>query len=56
MTEARKQEALAWFREEIRSCRAAPSINGCPMTPDWRHIIDMCEAAIEALQAVKTDK
>lgn len=55
MTEARRQEALAWFREEIRSCRIAPRINGCKMTPEWQKIIDVCEAAVEALQAVKAE-
>ena len=55
MTEYRRQQALEFFREEADSCRRAPEINGCPMTPEWQRILDACLTAIEALEATKTD-
>lgn len=55
MTEYKRQQALEFLREEADSCRRAPEINGCPMTPEWQRILDVCRTAIEALEAVKTD-
>ena len=56
MTEYRRQQALAWLRAEAESCRRAPDLNGCPMQPEWQEIIDVCETAIEALEAVKVEE
>lgn len=55
MTEYKRQKALSWLREEADRCRRAPDLNGCPMQPEWKEILDVCEAAIEALEAVKPD-
>lgn len=55
MTEYRRQQALAWLREELLSLRHAPEVNGCPMKPEWEEMIANCKAAIEALEAVKPD-
>ena len=55
MTEYKRQQALEFLQEEADSCRRAPDINGCPMQPEWQEIIEVCEAAIEALEAVKPD-
>lgn len=55
MTEDRRQKALAWLRAEVENFRRAPDLNGCPMQPEWQEIIEVCEAAIEALEAVKPD-
>ena len=55
MTEYKRQQAILWLRAEAERCRRAPKLNGCPMQPEWQEILDVCEAAIEALAAVKTD-
>lgn len=52
MTEYRRQQALAWLKEEADRCRRAPVLNGCQMKPEWEDMIENCEAAIEALEAV----
>lgn len=57
MTEYRRQQALSWLRAEAESCRRAHDLNGCPMQPQWQEVIDVCETAIEALEAVgRSDK
>ena len=38
-----KQEAISLLTEEVRMCRMAPKINGCPMTEDWKRTIEVCE-------------
>lgn len=55
MTENRRQKALSWLRAEVENCRRAPDLNGCPMQPEWKEMIEVCEAAIEALEAVGSD-
>lgn len=52
MTEYRRQQALAWLKEEADRCRRAPEINGCPMTPEWQETLDVCLTAIEALERI----
>ena len=52
MTEYKRQQAILWLRSEAERCRRAPKLNGCPMQPQWQEILDVCEAAIEALEAV----
>ena len=46
------EEAVQYFNDEIRLCRAAPSINGCQMTEDWERTIDACEIAVAAIRKV----
>lgn len=46
-----KQEAISLLEGEIIRCRMAPKINGCPMTPEWKMTIEVCEIAIEAIKA-----
>lgn len=46
------EEAIQYFNDEIRLCRAAPSINGCQMTEDWQRTIDACEIAVAAIRKV----
>ena len=46
------EEAVQYFNDEIRLCRAAPSINGCQMTEDWQRTIDACEIAVAAIRKV----
>lgn len=55
MTENRRQKAISWLRAEADSYRRATYLNGCDMQPEWQAIIDVCEDAIEALEAVKPD-
>lgn len=55
MTEYKRQQAILWLRSEAERCRRAPKLNGCPMQPQWKEILDVCETAIEALEAVKPD-
>ena len=55
MTEHRRQQAILWLRSEAENWRRAPDMNGCPMQPEWQEILDVCEAAIEALEAVKCE-
>lgn len=48
-----REEAIQYFNDEIRLCRAAPSINGCQMTEDWQRTIDACEIAVAAIRKVQ---
>lgn len=48
------EEAIQYFNDEIRLCRAAPYINGCQMTDDWQRTIDACEIAVAAIGKVST--
>ena len=51
MTSDKREKAIKYLTEEIRSLRMAPQINGCPMTPEWAEQIDILEACLEAVRA-----
>ena len=47
----RKEEAIRWLTQELRSLRLAPDINGCDMQPHWQEQIDILETCLEAVRA-----
>lgn len=47
----RKEEAIRWLTQELRSLRLAPDINGCDMQPHWQEQIDILEICLEAVRA-----
>lgn len=47
----RKEKAIRWLTQELRSLRLAPDINGCDMQPHWQEQIDILEACLEAVRA-----
>lgn len=51
MTSDKREKAIKYLTEEIRSLRMAPQINGCPMTPEWAEQISVLEACLEAVRA-----
>ena len=51
MTPDKRERAIKYLTEEIRSLRMAPEINGCPMTPEWADQLEIMEACLEAVRA-----
>lgn len=47
----RKEEAIRWLTQELRSLRLAPDINGCDMQHHWQEQIDILETCLEAVRA-----
>lgn len=50
MNQERREKAIAWLTEEIRSLERAPELNGCPMTPEWAAQLDIMRTCLEAVQ------
>lgn len=46
----KKEQAIAWIKEEIRSLERAPELNGCPMTPEWAAQLDIMRTCLDAVQ------
>lgn len=46
----KKEQAVAWLKEEIRSLERAPKLNGCPMTPEWAEQLDIMRTCLEAVR------
>ena len=51
MTSDKREKAIKYLTEEIRSLRMAPKINGCPMTPEWADQLEIMEACLEAVRS-----
>lgn len=49
MNQERREKAIAWIKEEIRSLELAPQLNGCPMTPEWSEQLDIMRTCLEAV-------
>ena len=50
MNQERREKAIAWLTEEIRSLERAPELNGCPMTPEWAEQLEIMRTCLEAVQ------
>lgn len=50
MNQERREKAIAWIKEEIRSLERAPELNGCHMTPEWAAQLDIMRTCLEAVQ------
>ena len=44
------EKAIEWFKREIQYIKAAPALNGCKMTEEWKEQLEVCETALEALK------
>lgn len=55
MTSDKREKAIKYLAEEIRSLRMAPRINGCPMTPEWAEQISVLETCLEAVRGYGND-
>ena len=51
MTPEKREAAIAWLNDEIRSLRLAPTINGCEMKPEWAEQYDIMQTCLEAVKA-----
>lgn len=50
MNQERREKAIAWLNDEIRSLELAPELNGCPMTPEWAAQLEIMRTCLEAVQ------
>lgn len=50
MNQERREKAIAWLTEEIRSLERAPELNGCPMTTEWAAQLEIMRTCLEAVQ------
>lgn len=50
MNQERREKAIAWIKEEIRSLERAPDLNGCPMTTEWAAQLEIMRTCLEAVQ------
>lgn len=51
MTSDKREKAIKYLTEEIRSLRMAPQINGCPMTPEWADQLEIMETCLQAVRS-----
>lgn len=51
----KKEQAIAWIKEEIRSLERAPELNGCPMTTEWAEQLEIMRTCLEAVSAYHHD-
>lgn len=49
MTQEKRTEAIKWLKEEIRSLRLAPKINGCG-PENWADLLEVMETCLEAVR------
>ena len=49
MTPEKREAAIRWLTDEIRSLRMAPSINGCG-PENWAEQLEIMEACLEAVR------
>ena len=47
---SKKEKAISYITEEIRSLELAPELNGCPMKPEWAEQLDIMRTCLEAVQ------
>jgi hypothetical protein len=50
MNQERREKAIAWINEEIRSLELAPELNGCQMTQEWATQMEIMRTCLEAVQ------
>ena len=50
MTSEKREKAIAFLNDEIRSLRLAPTINGCGMKPEWAEQLEIMETCLEAVK------
>ena len=57
MTPEKREKAIKWLTEEVRSLRMAPKINGCG-PENWAEQLEIMETCLEAVKGhvVDTDK
>lgn len=55
MTPEKRESAIAWLNDEIRSLRLAPTINGCDMKPEWAEQLEIMETCLEAVKVCSVD-
>lgn len=55
MTPEKRERAIAWLNDEIRSLRLAPTINGCDMKPEWAEQLEIMETCLEAVKVCFVD-
>lgn len=48
---SKKEKAISYITEEIRSLELAPELNGCPMKPEWAEQLDIMRTCLEAVSA-----
>lgn len=54
MTTEKRETAIKWLQEEIRSLRLAPKINGCG-PENWADLLEIMETCLEAVKGNKKD-
>ena len=50
MTPEKRETAIKWLQNEIRSLRLAPTINGCG-PENWADLLEIMETCLEAVRA-----
>lgn len=50
MTESDIKKATNYCNQEIFFLRAAPRLNGCKMTPEWKEQLECMETCLAALR------
>lgn len=50
MTNEKRETAIKWLQNEIRSLRLAPTINGCG-PENWADLLEIMETCLEAVRA-----
>lgn len=55
MTPEKREAAIAWLNDEIRSLRLAPTINGCDMKSEWAEQLEIMETCLEAIKGCFVD-
>lgn len=43
-------KALNFFKDEIRRCELAPTLNGCETTEEWKQLLSIYKIALIALE------
>lgn len=51
MTPEKREKAIKWLTEEVRSLRLAPKINGCG-PENWADLLEIMETSLEAVRNV----
>lgn len=49
MTPEKREKAIKWLTEEVRSLRMAPKINGCG-PENWADMLEIMETCLEAVR------
>ena len=54
MTHEKRETAIKWLQNEIRSLRLAPTINGCG-PENWADLLEIMETCLEAVKGCFVD-